>query len=101
MMHTYVVGRMQNPAFYKQPKAISKEPTKTTITDELHSKPRNIIKRRNTSRQCVIGVPKVDCGPLDNQNLILETRNDVYRVGTKCGLIKTWYARNTLQISIV
>ncbi|XP_071050736.1 uncharacterized protein [Onthophagus taurus] len=50
----------------------------------------------------LLNVPKVDRGPLDAPNLIrkiLKINNDVYQIGTKSGIIKTWFSRSDFQIS--
>lgn len=50
----------------------------------------------------LLNVPKVDRGPLDCPNLIgkiLKIQNNVYQIGTKGGIIKTWFSRSDFQIS--
>ena len=39
---------------------------------------------------------RIDRGPLECPNLIgkiLNVKNDIYQIGTKSGIIKTWFAR--------
>jgi len=47
-------------------------------------------------------VPKVDRGPLDSRNLIrkiADMKNNVYRVGTQYGILKSWFPAIDLQPS--
>ncbi|GFU68908.1 SCAN domain-containing protein 3 [Trichonephila clavipes] len=50
----------------------------------------------------LVNVPKVDRGPLDGSNIvgiILDTKNNLYQIGTSAGIIKDWLPRNALQIA--
>ncbi|GFV07543.1 CRC domain-containing protein [Trichonephila clavipes] len=50
----------------------------------------------------LVNVPKVDRGPLDGNNtveIVLDTKNNLYQIGTSVGIIKDWLPRNALQIA--
>ncbi|GBO11488.1 hypothetical protein AVEN_204891-1 [Araneus ventricosus] len=50
----------------------------------------------------LLNVPKVDRGPLDCPNLrgkFLKVEKNVYQIGTKCGIIKSWFPRCDFQTS--
>ncbi|GBM82532.1 hypothetical protein AVEN_257430-1 [Araneus ventricosus] len=50
----------------------------------------------------LINVPKVDRVPLDCSNsigIILKVENNAYQIGTKSGIIKSWFARCDFHIS--
>ncbi len=43
----------------------------------------------------VLGIPKVDCGLLDPQNVlgkVLQIENDIYQIGTNHGIMKNWFS---------
>lgn len=47
----------------------------------------------------MVSVPKFDRGPLDKKNLegiIVDKKNNVYRIGTKSGILKNWFTRDDL-----
>lgn len=49
-----------------------------------------------------VSVPEVDRGPLDWPNvrgIVLETKNNLYKVGTKTGIIKDWLPRKMIAVS--
>jgi len=46
-----------------------------------------------------VAVSKFDRGPLDKKNLegiIIDKTNNVYRIGTKNGILKNWFTRSDL-----
>lgn len=65
------------------------------------------VAKRNCNRAAigdsiVLGIPKVDRGPLDPPNLlckVLQIENDVYQVGTNYGTLKNWFSRNDFILS--
>lgn len=47
----------------------------------------------------IVAVPKFDRGPLDKKNIegiIMDKKNNVYRIGTKVGVLKNWLTRSEL-----
>ncbi|GFX98340.1 hypothetical protein TNCV_4909831 [Trichonephila clavipes] len=47
----------------------------------------------------LVNVPKVDRGPLDGNNtveIVLDTKNNLYQIGTSVGIIKDWLPIETL-----
>lgn len=56
----------------------------------------------NVGDSIFLSVPKIDRGPLDTKNItgkITDSRNGVYQVGTKSGIIKQWFPRCELKLS--
>ena len=60
------------------------------------------FKEVSVGDSVALNVRKVDRGPLDSRNLlgrILNMRNNVYQIGTKNGVLTTWYSRNCFTVS--
>ncbi|KAJ8706063.1 hypothetical protein PYW07_015778 [Mythimna separata] len=52
----------------------------------------------------LVDVPKVDRGPLDANSItgiVLDTKNNLFQIGTSVGIIRDWLPRNALQLSTV
>lgn len=58
------------------------------------------FKQIDIGSSVVVQIPKIDRSPLDQPNIIgkvLDFSNNLYRVGTKHGIINTWLTRNCID----
>lgn len=78
------------------------------VVKRQHEQARMRVNRSNKRmKKAIVGasvrvwVPEVDHGPTDHPNVlgvILEGKNELYRIGTRNGILELWYSRNQFDI---